>query len=190
MRKNFGVKPLTVPQPVFIVSTYNEDGTANAMNVAWGGVSEENELTLCIDNGHKTAENLVKQDAFVVHMGEAGLVLACDYLGVVSGNKVSNKIEVANLHTSKSPFVNAPIIEEFTIAVECRLISYDADSCRCIGEIVNVSVDERVLNEAGEVDMTKVNPIVFDAFNHDYLSLGEKVGKAFKDGFALPIPSA
>jgi len=189
MRKDFGVKPLTVPQPVFIVSTYNEDGTANAMNVAWGGVTEENELTLCIDDGHKTAKNLVKQEAFVVHMGEADLVLACDYLGVVSGNKVPNKLEVANLHTSKSPFVNAPIIEEFAIAVECRLISYDADSCRCIGEIINVSVDERVLNEAGEVDMAKVNPIVFDAFNHDYLSLGKRVGKAFKDGFALPIPS-
>jgi len=185
MRKNYGVKPLTIPQPVFIVSTYNEDGTANAMNVAWGGISEENEITLCIDDNHKTPKNLVERQAFVVHMGEADLVLACDYLGVVSGNKEFDKVAKAGLSIVKSELVDAPIIKEFSVAVECKLISYDAKTCRCIGEIINVSVDERVLDENGNVDMKKVRPIVFDSFNHDYLELGEKVGNAFKDGLGL-----
>jgi len=185
MRKNFGVCPCTIPQPVFIVSTYNEDGTANGMNVAWGGVTEENELTLCIDDKHKTAKNLMERKAFVVHMGEADLMLVCDYLGVVSGNVEANKIEKAGLSVVPSELVDAPIIKEFSVAVECKLISYDPENCRCVGEIVNVSVDERVLDESGEVDMSKVKPIVFDSFNHAYIELGDKVGNAFKDGFAL-----
>jgi len=185
MRKSFGAEPHAIPQPVFIVSTYNEDGTANGMNVAWGGVTEENELTLCIDDEHKTAKNLMRRKAFVVHMGEAGLMLACDYLGVVSGNVEPDKIAKAGLSVISSELVDAPIFKEFSVAVECKLKSYDPETCRCVGEIVNVSVDERVLDENGDVDMDKVKPIVFDSFNHAYMELGDKVGNAFSDGFVL-----
>jgi len=187
MRKNYGSKSLTIPQPVFILSTYNEDGTVNAMNIAWGGLSESNEIMLCIDDGHKTAKNLEHCDAFVVHMGEADLMLICDYLGVTSGFKVVDKVEIAGLKVSKASCVNAPLLEDFSIALECTLISYDPNTCRCFGEIVNVSVADRVLDENGKVDMKLVKPIVFDPFNKDYLVASEKVGNAFRDGLKMKV---
>ena len=184
MRVNFGVKPAVYPMPVFIIATYNEDGTANAMNAAWGGISEENELSMCISEGHKTTANVLARKAFTVSMATADYVVACDYVGIVSGNKVPDKMEKAGFHTEKSAFVDAPIITELPMAVECRLISYDPESCRMVGEIVNVSADESVLTD-GRVDPAKLKPITYDPINHAYLALGDKVGQAFFDGKQL-----
>ena len=185
MRKNFGPKPLLYPQPVFIIATYGEDGTPNAMNAAWGGISEENQITICISAGHKTTANILSKKAFTVSMATAEYVTACDYVGIVSGNKVPNKFARAGFHASKSEFVDAPLIEELPMAVECKLISYNPETCCLIGEIVNVSADESVLNETGKVDPRKLKPITFDPMNNAYLVLGEKVGNAFKDGTAM-----
>lgn len=185
MRKNFGAKPLLYPQPVFMIAAYDENGTANAMNAAWGGISEENEISICVSPEHKTTANILASGAFTVSMADAAHVTECDYLGIVSGNDVPDKLERCGFHTTKSEFVNAPIIDELPMAVECRLVSYDARSCRLVGEIVNVCADERVLNEKGRVDPAKLQPITFDPMNNDYLVLGEKVGKAFGDGLKL-----
>ena len=185
MRKNFGPKPVTYPQPVFIIGTYNEDGTPNAMNAAWGGISEEREITICVDAEHKTAKNVVERKAFTVSMATEDYVAACDYVGIVSGNGAPDKLERAGFHTTKSAFVDAPLIDELPLALECRLVSYDTDSCRLVGEIVNVCADESVLNEQGNVDPTKLRPITFDPMNHTYLALGRQVGCAFSDGAAL-----
>lgn len=185
MRKNFGAKPLLYPQPVFIIAAYDEVGVPNAMNAAWGGISEENEISICISPEHKTTANILASRAFTVSMADAGHVAQCDYLGVVSGNDVPNKLERCGFHTIKSEFVDAPVIEELLMAVECKLISYDADSCRLVGEIVNVCADESVLNEKGKVDPARLRPITFDSMNNDYLVLGEKVGNAFGDGLKL-----
>lgn len=185
MRKNFGVKPAVYPLPVFIIATYDENGVPNAMNAAWGGISEENELTLCISAGHKTAKNIQARKAFTVSMADVDHVAACDYVGVVSGNKVPDKFARAGFHALKSEFVDAPIIEELKMAVECELVSYDTETCRLIGRIVNVSADESVLNEKGKVDPAKLRPITFDTMNNSYLALGEKVGNAFSDGLKL-----
>ena len=185
MRKNFGPKPLLYPQPVFIIATYGEDGTPNAMNAAWGGISEENQITICISAGHKTTANILFRKAFTVSMATADYVTACDYVGIVSGNKVPDKFARAGFHASKSEFVDAPLIEELPMAVECKLISYNPETCCLIGEIVNVSADESVLNETGKVDPRKLKPITFDPMNNAYLVLGEKVGNAFKDGTAM-----
>ena len=185
MRKNFGPKPLLYPQPVFIIATYGEDGTPNAMNAAWGGISEENQITICISAGHKTTANILSRKAFTVSMATADYVTACDYVGIVSGNKVPDKFARAGFHASKSEFVDAPLIEELPMAVECKLISYNPETCCLIGEIVNVSADESVLNETGKVDPAKLQPITFDPMNNAYLVLGEKVGNAFKDGTAM-----
>jgi len=184
MRVNFGAKPAVYPQPVFIIATYNEDGTPNAMNAAWGGISEENELSMCISAGHKTAQNVLARKAFTVSMATVDYVTACDYVGIVSGNKVPDKVEKAGFHTEKSDFVDAPLIVELPMAVECRLISYDPESCRMVGEIVNVCADESVLTN-GKVDPAKLRPITFDPMNHTYLALAERVGKAFSDGNQL-----
>ena len=183
MRKNFGAK--TYPQPVFMLATYGEDGTPDVMNAAWGGISEGNELSLCISAGHKTTKNFLARQAFTVSMADVAHMAACDYVGIVSANTVANKFEKAGFHAVKSEFVDAPLIEELPIAVECRVKSYDKDTCRLVGEIVNVSVDERVLNEQGQVDVAKAQPITFDPFNNTYVALGAVVGDAFKAGNAL-----
>lgn len=184
MRKNFGAKPILYPQPVFIIATYNEDGTANAMNAAWGGISEANEISMCISANHKTTENALARKAFTVSMATADHVAACDYLGLVSGDKEPDKLEKAGFHTVKSEFVDAPVIVELPMAVECRLTSYDPQTCRMVGEVVNVCADESVLTD-GSIDPAKLRPITLDGMNHAYLVLGEKVGNAFSDGLKL-----
>ena len=184
MRKNFGAKPILYPQPVFIIATYNEDGTANAMNAAWGGISEENEISMCISAEHKTTANAIRCGAFTVSMGTEDYMTACDYVGIASGNDTPDKMEKAGFHTEKSAFVDAPLICELPMAVECRLKSYDPDTCRMVGEVVNVCADESVLTE-GKIDPAKLRPIVFDGMNMSYLALGQKVGNAFRDGLTL-----
>ena len=185
MRKNFGPKPMCYPMPVFIIGTFNEDGTPNAMNAAWGGISEEQEITVCIDSGHKTAQNLTARGAFTVSMATADMLTACDYVGIVSGNKEPDKFAKAGFHALKSEFVDAPLIRELPMALECTVISYDPETCRLVGRILNVSADESVLGENGKVDPAKLRPITFDPMNHQYLVLGEKVGRAFHDGMEL-----
>lgn len=182
MRKNFGAKPLLYPQPVFIIATYGKEGTPNAMNAAWGGITEENELTICISEDHKTTENILSHGAFTVSMADEAHVAACDYVGIVSGNDVPNKVAAAGFTTLKSEFVDAPIIAELPMTVECKLKSYDAETCRLVGEIVNVSADESVLGENGKVDTAKLRPITYDPMNHKYIALGKIVGNAFSDG--------
>jgi len=185
MRKDFGAKPILYPQPVFIVAAYDENSTANAMNVAWGGISEANEISMCISADHKTTLNIQARGAFTVSMATAEHMTECDYLGVVSGNDVPDKLAHIGFTTTPSAFVDAPLIDQLPMAVECRLVSYDPESCRLVGEIVNVSADEKILNDAGKIDPAKLRPITFDPMNNDYLVLGEKVGNAFGDGLKL-----
>ena len=155
------------------------------MIAAWGGISEEQEISICVDSGHKTAENLIARKAFTVSMATAKYMAACDYVGIVSGNKVPDKFAKAGFHASKSEFVDAPLINELPMALECEVISYDTETCRLVGRIVNVSADESVLGENGKVDPAKLQPITYDPMNHKYLVLGEAVGQAFHDGTAL-----
>lgn len=184
MRKNFGAKPILYPQPVFIIGSYDENGTPDAMNAAWGGISEANQISMCLSAGHKTVKNILARGAFTVSMATAEQLVACDYVGIVSANDVPNKMEKAGFHTVKSENVDAPLIEELPLAVECKLISYDEETCRMVGEIINVCADERILID-GVIDPMKLRPITYDGMNHAYYVLGEKVGNAFKDGAAL-----
>lgn len=180
-RTNFGAKPLSAPQPVWIIATYDENGVADAMNAAWGGISEMNEISVCLSPGHRTCKNFKKTGAFTISMADAEHVVACDYVGIVSGDKVENKLEKAGLTVVKSELVNAPIINELAICMECRVKEYNEETCILKGEIVNVSVDDAYLTD-GKVDMGKVKPIAFDPFNNAYNVLGERVGSAFADG--------
>ena len=184
MRKNFGAKPI-YPQPVFILAAYDENGVPNAMNAAWGGISEDQEISICVSADHKTTLNILEKKAFTVSMATAEQMVACDYVGIVSGNKVPDKFTKAGFHATKSEFVDAPLIDELPMAMECELTSYDPETCRLVGRIVNVSADEAILNEKGKVDPMKLRPITFDPMNNTYLVLGEKVGNAFKDGLQI-----
>ena len=184
MRKNFGSQHWLFPQPVLMIATYNEDGTPDIMNAAWGGISDSDEISISISNTHKTAKNLLKRGAFTVSFATAEQVAACDYVGLVSGNKVPDKFARAGFHAVKSEFVDAPLVEELPMALECRVRSYDTETDILRGEIVNVSADETILTD-GKIDPAKLRPIVFDPVNHDYLELGAKAGKAFGEGNKL-----
>lgn len=139
MRKDFGAKPWLYPQPVLIIGTYNEDGTADAMNAAWGGLYDSNKVVLCLSAGHKTTANIRAQGAFTVSFADEAHVVPCDYVGLVSANNESGKMEKSGLHVTKSAFVEAPLIDELPVALECKLIRINEDG-NVIGEIVNVSV--------------------------------------------------
>lgn len=181
MRKNFGAKTCVYPMPVFIVAAYDKNGVPCCMNAAWGGIYETNQIMLCLADDHKTTKNIVETEAFTVSIADAKHVIEADYVGIVSGNTVPDKMEKAGLTTVKSEFVNAPIINEFPMTVECRLLKFNEDGI-CIGEIVNVSADEAVLGDDGQIDPAKLNAITFDPVHHTYITLGEKVGNAFADG--------
>ena len=185
MRKNFGAKPMVYPMPVFILAAYDENGVPCAMNAAWGGISDSDQITMCISPNHKTTKNVLATNAFTVSMADAAHVVECDYVGVESGNKVPDKFEKAGFHATKSEFVNAPLIDELPMAVECELESYDPETHAMVGKIINVCADESVLNEEGKIDPAKLRPITYDAANHKYIVLGEAVGNAFSDGNKL-----
>lgn len=185
MRKNFGAKPYIYPMPVLIIATYGDDGIADAMNAAWGGISDNTQISMCLSPGHKTVKNILARGAFTISMADAAHVVECDYVGIVSANDVPDKLVRAGFHTTKSEFVDAPIINELPMTLECTLVSYNEDSCRLVGEIVNVSADECILAENGKISPDKLEPITFDPVNNAYLKLGEKVGNAFKDGLKL-----
>lgn len=184
MRKNFGAKPWTYPQPVFIIASYDENGKPDAMNAAWGGISDSKQISMCLSAGHKTVKNILARKAFTVSMATADKVAECDYVGIVSANKEPDKLAKAGLHTVKSEYVDAPVIEELPMAVECRLVSYDQESMIMVGEIVNVSADESVLTD-GNINPDKLRPITFDPVNNTYRVLGTVVGNAFSDGNKL-----
>jgi len=184
MRKNFGAKPFLYPQAVFIIGSYDENGNANAMNAAWGGVADFNKIFICISS-HKTTDNILARKAFTVSMGTADQVVACDYVGLVSGRDEPEKMKKAGFTTVKSEYVDAPVIKELPLTLECRLISYDTENDYMFGEIVNVSADECILDDSGNIDVSKLRPIIFDGANSAYHVIGEKVGNAFSDGKQL-----
>ena len=184
MRKDFGSKPMLYPMPVLIIGTYGEDGTPNAMNAAWGGIVDTNLIGICLAD-HKTTRNIFARKAFTVSMADAENMVAADYVGIVSGNSVPDKVARAGFHVTKSEHVDAPMIDELPLTLECKLVSYDEETELLLGEVVNVSVDERALDENGKLDVAKLHIITFDSANHDYFALGEKVGRAFEDGKKL-----
>jgi len=181
-RVNFGPKPFMYPMPVLIIGTYDENGVPNATNAAWGAITDYNEITISLSDNHKTSKNLAVSKAFTVSIGTEDMIIPCDYVGVESGNKNPNKFEIAGFHATKSEFVNAPLINELPMALECKVKSFEDDIL--VGEIVNVSADEKILTD-GKIDPKKLKPIIFDPVNNAYIGLGEKVGNAFKDGFQL-----
>lgn len=182
MRRNFGVKTWLYPMPVLIVAAYDENGEVNAMNAAWGGIHTDDMIGICLSEEHKTTKNILSTRAFTVSMATAEKVAECDYVGIVSGNKVPDKFSRAGFTAEKSEFVNAPIITQLPMTLECELVSYDVETCYMVGRIVNVSAEEDILTSDGKIDVSRLNPIIYDPVNRDYLVVGPKVGKAFSEG--------
>lgn len=184
MRKNIA-ESIVTPQPVFIVATYDENGNANAMNAAWAGQVGPKQVALAL-SPHNTTENLKNQKAFTISFATKEQAEACDYVGIVSMNKVPDKMAKAGFTTSKAEHVNAPIIEELPVALECNVISISEEykETRVVGEIVNMSVDESVLTD-GKVDLDKLQPIMFDCSALCYRTIGENIGGAWNIGKSL-----
>lgn len=181
MKKNFGAKSWLYPMPVLIVAAYDGEGTPNVMNAAWGGMFTDEMIGLCLSAGHKTTKNILSSRAFTVSMGTVEQVGACDFVGLVSGNRMPDKFARAGFHATPSLHVNAPMIEELPMTLECELVSYDPESCHLVGRIVNVSADERILTD-GAIDPGKLRPIAYDPVRLEYVELGAVVGKAFECG--------
>ena len=184
MRKNFGTKSWFYPLPVLIIGTYNPDGSTDAMNAAWGGLYSSDKVVLCLSAGHRTTANIKAKGAFTISFADAAHVVASDYVGIVSANKEPKKMEKSGLHTTKSEFVDAPLIDELPVTLGCKLLKVNEDG-NIIGQIVNVSVDEAVLGEDGGIDFSRFSPIAFEPAHSAYHVLGEKVGNAFHDGAEL-----
>lgn len=180
-RVNFGAKPFLYPMPVLIVATYDENGVPNAMNAAWGCITDMNEITISM-SAHKSTKNLLKTGAFTVSMATEDTVVPCDYVGVETANMVPEKFLKAGFHATKSEYVNAPLIDELPMTLECKVKRYKDGIL--VGEIVNVSAKESILTD-GQIDPYKLKPITLDPVNHTYIGLGKKVGNAFKDGLQL-----
>lgn len=135
MRKKLDITEGIFPMPVLMVATYNEDGSVNVMNAAWGTMQERDKVALNLTETHKT-------------------------FGVVSGNRVATKFEDSGFTASKAEFVDAPVINEFPLCLECEFMEYQNGEygCGAIGKVVNVN---------------------------GYYKVTERVGEAFKDGLKL-----
>lgn len=185
MRKNLNAKSYIYPLPVLIIGTYDENGIPNAMNAAWGTVCDTAQVSICLSGDHKTVKNLLKTKEFTVAMADVDNVIPADYVGIVSANDVPDKLNKTGWTIVKSGVINAPIIQELPLVLECKLVSYDENSEICVGQVVNVSVDEKILNAKGKVDLDKFKPICYDCDTHGYYNLGERVGQAFSDGLKI-----
>ncbi len=182
MRKDFGAETILYPMPVLIIGTYGEDGTPDAMNAAWGGIHNTAQIGICLSAEHKTTRNLLARGAFTVSIADAAHVAQADYVGIVSANDVPDKLARAGLHALRAGQVDAPLFEEFPLTLECRVVSYDKASGYLVGDIVNVSADERILGSDGKIDAEKLAPIAFDPAALVYRVLGGAVGDAFQIG--------
>lgn len=184
MRKNIKNKEAIFPMPVLMIATYDEFGVVDVMNAAWGMMLDRNKVALNLTESHKTVKNIKQTKAFTVSLANLEHMKEADYFGLVSANNTPDKFEKSGMHAIKSEFVNAPIIEEFPVTMECKFIEYQDDEygCGVIGEIINVSVDESVLNENEELDVSKINALAFSGLDHGYYLVNKRVGDAFSEG--------
>ena len=184
MKKDLGVQPAVFPMAVLMIATYGENDKVDVMNMAWGGICAENMVALNLDEDHKTTENIKKRGAFTLSIADIPHLDESDFFGIASGNKMEDKFERTHMHAKKSTRVDAPIIEEYPITLECKVVElqHTVYGFRVLGEILNVVADENVLDERGKVDPTKIDAFVFDQFQNGYYKIGEKVGHAWKNG--------
>ena len=186
MRKQVNVTEGIFPMPVLMVATYNEDGSVDVMNAAWGTMLERDVVVLNLSETHKTVQNIKARGALTVSIADAAHVTEADYVGVESGNRISDKFQNSGLTAVKSDVVDAPVIAEFPLCLECEFIEYQDDTygCGVVGKVVRVTADESVM-EGDKVNISLVNAIAFDPYTHGYYKVTERIGEAFKDGLKL-----
>ena len=174
------------PMPVLMIATYNEDGSVNVMNAAWGTMQEVGTVTLNLTESHKTVKNIKARRAFTVSIADTAHLVEADYFGLESGNRAADKFARSGLTASKAETVDAPVINEFPLCLECEFIEYQDSEygCGVIGKVISITADERVMVNS-KIDMSLVDAIAFDPYTHGYYKVSERVGEAFKDGLKL-----
>ena len=187
MKKELKVKPYLFPMPVLMIATYDENGTVDVMNMAWGGICAENMVSLNIGEEHKTSANIKKTGAFTLSIADIPHIQETDFFGIASGNNMPDKFQRSGLTAVKSKKVNAPIVQEFPLTLECKVVEAKNEvyGFHVIGEIVGILAEESVLNEKGKVDPTRLNAFLFDQFQNGYYAIGAKVGQAWNAGVPL-----
>ncbi len=187
MKKDFGVKPYLFPMPTYMIGTYNEDGTVDVMMMAWGGICAEDMVALNLEADHKTVANIRARGAFTLAVPGTDTLEASDFFGTATANKTADKFERSGLHAVKSSRVDAPVIEEYPVTLECVAEKMEDEpyGLRILGRIVNVLADEKVLDDKGEIDAGKLDAFIFDQMRNGYYAVGEKVGLAWQSGAGL-----
>ena len=187
MMKDFGVKPYLFPMPTYMIGTYNEDDSVDVMMMAWGGICAEDMVALNLEAEHKTVANLEARKAFTLAVPGLDTLKESDYLGIVSAGKVADKFAKTGLHAVRSSRVDAPVIQEYPLTLECEVVEMQNQpyGLRVLGRIVNVMADEKVLDAAGRIDPAKLQAFVFDQMQNGYYAVGEKVGQAWHSGAGL-----
>lgn len=187
MKKDLGVIPAVYPMPVLMVAAYDADGKVNVLNAAWGMMCGMDKIMLCINEGHKTTQNIRVSKAFTVSLADRKHMEVADFFGIATGNKMDDKFERTGYHATASEHVNAPIVEEFPLVMECELAEIvSTDNIHAvIGRIVNVAAEESILDEKGKVNPEALNALIFDQFRSGYYVTGERVGKAWNAGASL-----
>ena len=187
MKKNIDTKIAVFPMPVLMIAAYDESGKVNVMNAAWGMICAEDKIALFIDEDHKTTKNIRAVKAFTVSLADVKNMAEADFFGIATGNKMTDKFERTGFHAVKSSVVNAPIIEEFPLVMECELaeIVETENLHAVVGKILNAQAEENILDAKGKVDPSKINALIFDQFQSGYYTVGEKVGKAWNAGAKL-----
>ena len=186
-RKNFSDKAVITPLPAIMIATWDADENPDVMMAAWGGQCGPKHITFKL-SAHKTTDNIRLKKAFTISFATKDDIVQSDYFGMVSGNDVPDKVKKAGFTITKSPNVDAPIINEYKLTLECRAIEIEETSLnetRVVGEIVNMSADESILDEEGNIDLSKLQPVIFDSAKNEYRVVGEKAGTAWGSGKAI-----
>ena len=187
MTKNFHAKPYLFPMPTYMIGTYNEDDTVDVMMMAWGGICAEDMVALNLEAEHKTVANIESRKAFTLAVPGTDTLRESDFFGIATANKMADKFERSGLHAVRSERVDAPVITEYPITLECQVIEMQSQpyGLRVLGKIVNVIADEKVLDGAGNIDASKIHAFAFDQMQNGYSAIGEKVGQAWHSGADL-----
>ena len=187
MFKNFKVKPYLFPMPTYMIGTYNEDDSVNVMMMAWGGICAEDIVALNLEAEHKTVTNLETRKAFTLAVPGTDTLRESDFFGIATSNKMVDKFERSGLHAIKSENVDAPIITEYPLTLECEVVEMQTQpyGLRVLGKIINVVADEKVLDENGKIDAGKLHAFAFDQMQNGYYAIGEKIGQAWHSGADL-----
>ena len=186
-RKNFSDKAIITPLPAIMIATWDEQENPDVMMAAWGGQCGPEHISFEL-SAHKTTENIRLKKAFTISFATKDDIVQSDYFGIVSANDVPDKVKKAGFTITKSPNVDAPIINEYKLTLECKCVTFEEDSnggARVVGEVVNMSADESILDEEGNIDLSKLQPVIFDSAKNEYRVVGEKVGDAWGSGKAL-----